>query len=433
VKTKLCVINKISKSYFIFEKKNEMRILFVLDKLPCPPRDGATIPTFNWISRLSSNHRLSLLCIKDEAIEIDYQQVIKNKAYVEKLWFIDCSRSPAGIRAKDEFFGRKPFFLGWSADQKRLSQYLDGHGFDVVWGSPLSVTEIVESIRTLLNQEPIYVCGLSDSNTAVLRSLGKRSLIKGLDLKTRIIYLISWLRSWGLSRIEARMLSIYDLILLQTDVDKKWIDKISSGRLAPKTMAVSNGVNDDLFDLPFSNDGKDLLFLGILSNGYGKSLEWLMNNVWPKLKEACKSLRLHVVGRGASNHLRMRMVEDSHITYREYVPNICDIFKNKCIMLSPVFKGYGLINKVVESMAAAVPVIGTADSFNGIPEFANGRHGIVADSGDSFIKEALNLLNNPTKRKGIADLARELVKKNFLWQDRINAIVDRIELIKSTK
>jgi glycosyltransferase involved in cell wall biosynthesis len=370
--------------------------------------------------------------MKDETTEISNQQLIENRAYVENLWMLNCKRSPIYNRIKDELLMRKPFFLGWSADLKKLSKYLNGRAFDVVWGSPLSVAEIVEIIKEILNHEPIYVCGMSDSNTAVLRSLGKRSIIKGLDFKTRVIYLMGWLRSLGVSRIEAKMLGTYDLILLQTDVDKKWIDKISSGRLTRKTLAVSNGVNDSLFDLPIRTDGKDILFLGILRNGYGKSLEWLLNNVWPKLQQAHTDKRLHVVGRGASDRLRTRMDGDN-IAYSEYIPNICDIFKNKIIMLSPVFKGYGLINKVIESMAAGVPVIGTADSFNGLPEFKNGQHGIVAKDANSFIEESIKLLANQQKRKDIAIEARILIRNKFSWDDRIESIVKRIEFIKKQK
>ena len=342
--------------------------------------------------------------LKMKRLKLNHHQLIENRSYLENLWVIESSRSSAFVRMKDELIGHKPFFLGWSIDEIKLRQYLDGHSFDVVWGYSLSITEPIESIQKILGSGPIYVSGMSDSNTAVLRSLGKRSMIKGLDFKTRLLYLSSWLRSWRVGRIEAKMLRIYDLILLQTDVDKKWIDKISSGILVKKTMAVSNGVNDDLFNLPIMNDGKDILFLGILNNGYGKSLEWLINNVWPKIRITHKETRLYVVGRGASDRLRLRMDEDNHIIYTEYLPNICDVFKNKAIMLAPVFKGFGLINKVVESMAAGVPVVGTSGSFNGISGFTNGRHGIVANNADSFAKETLKLFANPTKRRDIADI-----------------------------
>ena len=191
-----------------------MKFLFISHRLPYPPRDGTTIPTFNWISRLSSKHHVSLLYVKDNKAVLNDSQIIENRPFVENLWIIDCKRSSVFSRIKDELIGRKPFFLGWSTDMKKLSQCLNRNFFDVVWGSTLSVTETIESIPKVLNRRPIYVSGLSDSNTAVLRSLGKRFKIKGLDFKTRVIYLIGWLRSWGVSRIESKMLDIYDLILL---------------------------------------------------------------------------------------------------------------------------------------------------------------------------------------------------------------------------
>ncbi len=410
-----------------------MKFLFVLDVLPYPPRDGTTIPTFNWISRLSSKHSVSLLYVKDEMDVLDQQQVIENKPYVDNLWVIDSARSSVGIRIRDELMGRKPLFLGSSIDTVKLNQCLDSHAFDVVFGSPITVTETIESIYKILGLGPIYVSGHNDSLTALLKSLKKRTKMKGLDFKTKVLYFTSWLRSYGMGRIESKILSIYDLILLQSDLDKKWVDKISSGKLVKKTMVVSNGVNDKLFKLPIMNVGEEILFLGILNNGYGKSLEWLMNNVWPEIRKAHKDIILHVVGRGASDDLRSRMDMDNHITYTEYLPNICDVFKNKGVMLAPIFKGFGLINKVVESMAAGVPVIGTSDSFNGISEFSNGQHGIVANDADSFIEETLKIFAHQTKRRDIADSARALIKRNFSWDDRIRTIVKRIELIKRRK
>lgn len=410
-----------------------MRFLFVLDLLPYPPRDGTTIPTFNWISRLSSKHNVSLLYVKNKMDVLNQHQVIENKTYVDNLWIIDSLRSSVCTRIREELMGRKPLFLGWSIDTAKLGQCLDGQAFDVVLGSPITVTETIESIYKMLGLGPVYVSGHNDSLTALLKSLKKRSKLKGLDFKTRLLYLTNWLRSWNMGRIEAKILGIYDLILLQSDVDKYWVDKISFGKLVQKTVVVSNGVNDDLFDLPIMNESKDILFLGILSNGYGKSLEWFMNNVWPEIRKIYKDIMLHVVGRGASDDLRSRMDRDSHITYTEYLPDICDVFKNKSVMLAPVFKGFGLINKVVESMAAGVTVVGTSDSFNGISGFSNGQHGIVANDADSFVKETLEILVNQSKRRAIADSARVLVKKNFSWDDRIRTIVKRIELIKRKK
>lgn len=410
-----------------------MKFLFVLDVLPYPPRDGTTIPTFNWISRLSSEHKVSLIFVKNNADVLDQRQLIENKSYVDNLWVIDSFRSSVGIRIKNELMGLKPFFLGWSIDMLKLYQCLQGNRFDVVLGSPITVTETIESIYKILGNEPVYVSGHNDCLTAQLKSLRKRIKMEGLDFYTKVLYFAGWIRSYSMSKIEAKILKNYDLILLQSEVDKRCVDKLASGKLAKKTMVASNGVNNELFSLPIMNDGKEILFLGILNNGYSKSLEWFLNNVWSEIKKAYKDIRLHVIGRGASRRLKVRIAADDNIIYHEYIPNIINVFKNKIVMISPVFKGFGLINKVVESMAAGVPVVGTLDSFNGISEFSNGQHGIVANDANSFIKETLEILAHHIKRKNIAESARKLVQKNFSWDSRIKSIVKRIDLLKNEK
>jgi hypothetical protein len=84
-----------------------MRFLFVLDVLPYPPRDGTTIPTFNWITRVSSKHHVSLLYVKDKMAALNDQQIIENRPFVENISIIESFRSSTCIRIKDELIGRK--------------------------------------------------------------------------------------------------------------------------------------------------------------------------------------------------------------------------------------------------------------------------------------------------------------------------------------
>jgi hypothetical protein len=126
-----------------------MRFLFVSHRLPYPPRDGTTIPTFNWIIKLSAGNEVFLLYLKDKMAVLNDQQMAKNRSFVEKLWCVECERSSVLIRIKNELIGDRPFFLGWSTDLKKLNEFLDSYVFDVVWGSTLSVNETVESIQEI--------------------------------------------------------------------------------------------------------------------------------------------------------------------------------------------------------------------------------------------------------------------------------------------
>ena len=406
-----------------------MKILFVLDQLPYPPRNGITIPTFNYFSKLACDHHVSLLLVKENIEQLDQEQIANNKKYVKKIWIVERTRLPKITAVKDEIFNRRPYFLGWNCDNKKLYDCLDGQTFDVVWGSPVSVADVVESIYNIIGPIPVYVAGISDCYTALLRNMGRRLFMEGLDYKTRMLCVLQWVRSWLLWRMEAKILQKYDLILVQTDADEVWLNNISAGKLDDKVMVSPNGVNKSLFQLPIEHGSKNVLFLGSLANEYRKILVWIINNVWPKIRRFQGNTKFFIMGKGAPNELHDVMARDNRIIHSEYVSDICDVFKDKAVMLAPVFKNYGLINKVVESMAAGVPVVGDTGSFNGIPEFENGLHGIIAKDASSMAKVALNILDSPQKHFKIACSARALIATHFSWQDRIHTIIKKLETL----
>ncbi|MBW2661223.1 MAG: glycosyltransferase [Deltaproteobacteria bacterium] len=410
-----------------------MKILFVLNQLPYPPRNGITIPTFNYLSRLACDHHVSLLLVKENIEQLDHEQVANNKKYVEKLWIVERYRIQKIVAVKDEILNRRPYFLGWNCDSKKLYDCLDGQAFDVVWGSPVSVADVMESIYNILGPSPVYVAGISDCYTAVLRNMGRKLFMKGLDCKTRILYALQWTRSGLLGRMEAKILQKYDLILVQTDADKVWLSNISAGKLYNKITVLPNGVNESLFQLPIEYRSQNILFLGALEGGYKKVLSWIIENIWSIIRCVRGNASFFIIGKGASTELRNLMLKDNHIIYSEYVPDICDVFREKAVMLAPVFKNYGLINKVIESMAAGVPVVGDSGSFNGIPGFENGHHGIIAKNAQDMAQAALNVLGSPQSHLKIARSARALVLKHFSWQDRIHTIIKKLESLKYGK
>jgi glycosyltransferase involved in cell wall biosynthesis len=405
----------------------QLRILFVLDELPFPPRNGITIPTFNYLSRFSENHDVSLLFLKKKHSSLKNSFLEKNKSFVHNLWLIERERHPAVRRIVDELSGKTPYFFGMAHDSFILKKELKNQHFDVVWASPLSVTEVIPDLMNLLGPKPIYFASISDCLTAVLRTKGKRFFSRDLSLKLRFVYGVNWIRSWIVAGIESKILHQYNLIGVQTEEDRKWLNAISSGSLDNKVIVLPNGANEQLMERPVNSSGKDILYFAILSGGHGKVLEWILQKVWPAIKPNARQTKFVIVGKGASAKLKRLIDNDDRIEYFEYIADIRSIFDDKAIMLAPVFMEYGLINKVVDSMAAGVPVIGDKGSFNGIVGFENGRHGIVANGPQSFAKSALQLLNSIERRREIASEARALITNSFSWSDRIKSIDSKLK------
>jgi glycosyltransferase involved in cell wall biosynthesis len=329
--------------------------------------------------------------------------------------------------------GQTPYSLGWTYDMDMMKDLVRGCEFDVVWMTSFYVCDLLQPLSSGLDTKTFYVAGIHDCTTAVLRSMGARVFMPHLDFKTRLFYLLHWMRSWRFQFIEANLFEKYNLILVQTDVDRMWFTRISRGRLNERTMVLPNGVNETLFDLPIESTGKDVLYFGGGGAQYGKVLLWLIRRVWPLIKSQSNDTRFFIICGNALPELKSHMALDDKIVHIEYVPDISDVLRNKAVTLAPVFKNCGTINKVIESMAAGVPVVGDSGSFSGIREFVNGRHGIVGSDAASVARGALSLLNSPKQRSNMAHCARELVRKHFMWNERIVRINNRLKQLISSQ
>jgi len=71
-----------------------MQILFVLDQLPYPPRNGVTVPTYNYLRGLAERHDVSLLFVRRNPDE-DLACLDENKALVANFWMITAPKCPA--------------------------------------------------------------------------------------------------------------------------------------------------------------------------------------------------------------------------------------------------------------------------------------------------------------------------------------------------
>jgi glycosyltransferase involved in cell wall biosynthesis len=192
-------------------------------------------------------------------------------------------------------------------------------------------------------------------------------------------------------------------------------------------------VNKQLFKIPISSKGKDIIFLANLAGGYKHIVIWLITNVWPLIKNNHDIGKLVVIGKNAPDYLKIILKKDESIQYIEYVSNLKDAFIGKSVMIAPSFKNYGLINKVIESMAAGVPVVGDYGSFNGIPNFRNNIHGIIAKDSKSMAEEIIALIGSPQKRENMAIAARNLVRLHFEWDKRIDELDKKIRSIIGKK
>ncbi len=133
---------------------------------------------------------------------------------------------------------------------------------------------------------------------------------------------------------------------------------------------------------------------------------------------------LQVVGKGADERLHELMNGASGVSYIPFVEDLAVVYRNTLAVVSPVFKGYGLINKTIEAMASGVPVVGGASAFNGIEGFEPGRDGILCETTDAsgFAQAIIALIKDASLCSRIGESGRSLVKGQFVWSCTLETI-----------
>jgi len=159
---------------------------------------------------------------------------------------------------------------------------------------------------------------------------------------------------------------------------------------------------------------------------YGVSnFEWLQNQeaarllldkIWPKIKEAYKKpVKVWIVGRKMPEWIRKRSTEDTDIVVTENISDARDAYKSATIMVTPIKGGGGTRIKILEAMAAGLPVISTGTGVAGL-RVTDGKNVFIADEIDEIVDKTILLLNNNKLQKIIGENAMKHAREYFDWK-----------------
>jgi glycosyltransferase involved in cell wall biosynthesis len=93
------------------------------------------------------------------------------------------------------------------------------------------------------------------------------------------------------------------------------------------------------------------------------------------------------------------------------------------VFLCPVRLGSGLRVKILEAMAAGVPVVSTSLGAEGIP-LHTGDNALLADTPEMMAENIVLLLEDETLRTSIIRQARTLMEDRFAWDRGIDMLED---------
>ncbi len=396
-----------------------MKILFITSELPFPPRRGMAVTISNFIRGLAANHEVDLLYIHKQNNPLSQEAYQTNAAQVRHFEVMSRTNDKfSGI--VNELLGIKPAFAAWRLNGQ-FPAALKGP-YDVLWAGPrLILHNAWRWGKQGIIDYKLLVAGVSDIHTANL-FLKRMDMGNVGGLKAKLEQRINWLRATRMGRIEGKMLHKANLVLVQSQVELDWTAKIGGQSLQNKSMILPNGADERVWqgNMPDVSN-KKLLFTGDVSTLYQNRLIWFLDSFWPTIRKAHPDASMTILGRGATPALKAKM-KDRGVQHIEYIEDIGALYREHAIFVAPIFKGYGVMNKVIEALGAGCIVVGDPTAFNGMPPVHEGAYAVEAKEEADFAPAAARVMDTPEQYADMQQNARRMIQENFQWPQRFEAI-----------
>jgi glycosyltransferase involved in cell wall biosynthesis len=151
--------------------------------------------------------------------------------------------------------------------------------------------------------------------------------------------------------------------------------------------------------------------------------EWFIREVYSRIRDRVPDVRFVLVGAKPPRALRILARGDPRIELRGYIADLAEIYDSATVMVAPIRVGGGMRVKILDAMAAGVPIVATTVACEGIDELSE-RQVLVADEPDAFADSVCYLLADRQARLDLARAAFDLVQRRYDW----NLMEDRVRL-----
>ena len=403
-----------------------MRLLFVTPQVPWPPTQGTALRNFNLLRAAAQAHEVDLLSF-GEGEAPDELRV--------RCGRVELVAPPARTAA-----GRlRDLALGWADMERRLwspafaarlDALLGNGGYDAVQlegfevaGYVLGPAALRREMRDFERRLPKLIFDDHNAEYELQRSAA------AIDLKRpgrwpRAVY--SLVQTRRIRRREALYACAADSCVVVSEEDAAAIERAAPG---VRAAVVPNGVDCSLVPRRAPAAVPTLLFTGKLDYRPNvDACEWLVREIMPVVWERWPDTRLVLAGRDASPAVRGLAAERVTVTGALSEAELAAQREAAWVYVVPMRMGSGVRFKVLEAMAAALPIVSTPLGASGTGG-VDGEHLAIRDDGGRFAEAINELLADAARREGLGAAARDLAVRAHDWRHiapRLLAVYDAL-------
>ncbi|MGK7955675.1 MAG: glycosyltransferase family 4 protein [Crocosphaera sp.] len=226
-----------------------------------------------------------------------------------------------------------------------------------------------------------------------------------------------------LKAIEKSFVGQADQVWVCSEDDKKLLHQLYGKKAnvysIPNTIDVKN-YNDiyqgkESYPSHLNPTDHNILFLGQYNyspNSVAASI--LIEDIYPQIKEKYPDTKLLLVGRNPSRKMRQASQEDSDIIVTGSVPDVRPYLAAASVMVVPLQTGGGTRLKILEALAAGLPVISTAKGAEGL-SFIDKTHLLISNKSPEIVDSLTHLWSDQSLMTKLRIKGRELVEQKYSW------------------
>ncbi len=391
-----------------------MKILFVSAWYPYPPDNGARIRTYNLLKALSARHEVFLISLlqddSDPSDSAKLADVCKIVSLHKSQWF-----KPGRLDSLLGFFSNRPRSCVATFDQAIKESVSDAARTlspDVIVAATIGVVEYMPSVDVPM---------LLDEHNCEYGVL-KRQANNAKCPFHRLRLELTWRK---FARWESSICRKFAGISIVSELDRSML--LAAAPVLRNVKVVPNGVDTSLYDQN-QHDPKNNLLIYNGAMTYGANLDavrYFASDIYSHIATSLPDAKLRVTGRVDGVDLS-DLADCAGIEFTGYVDDIRGVLSESAVCVVPLRQGGGSRLKILEAMAAGVPVVSTTMGAEGL-EVVDGKHLLVADSGPEFAEAVCRVAADRKLATMLTENARILVEEHYSWASIGERFCDIVE------
>jgi polysaccharide biosynthesis protein PslH len=144
------------------------------------------------------------------------------------------------------------------------------------------------------------------------------------------------------------------------------------------------------------------------------AVSWFAKEIFPRIEREVPEATFWIVGRNPQRAVQ-DLARPPRIVVTGEVPDVSDWLCRASVGVAPLRIGAGMQNKLVQAMAAELPVVATTVANEGIGA-APEREVLLRDDPEAFADAVIGLLRDASARSRLGGAARAYVEKHWTWE-----------------